>query len=264
MAGEQKKRRLFRLLRRTAKTAQASVSGRTAIDENALWMTHERALGGVRAAAEASQHIASNLAKQRAAVDAVADRSRVASTRAQELSTSFRKLIDLFERLGLVALNAGLEGARLGETAGRALTLVGDDLRAHAMRGGDGARELATALVELSGELGQLNTHVDRAREAWSAATEDAARAAGAAATSETALIEMGERMKKATGTDPLTVRAIADASEHARALVVALGTLSGKVPRGLVVSALRPILEPLSRMLADEDDGDGEVETSE
>ncbi len=258
--GEQNKRRLFRLLRRTAKTA-TSDTGRSAVDENALWSAHDRALGGVRGTAEAAQQIATNLAKQRAAVDAIADKSRAASARAQELAASFKKVIELFERLGLVALNAGLEGARLGETLGRSLTLLGDDLRDHAMRGGDGTREVATALDEMSAELGQLNTHVDRAREAWGAATQDAARAAGGASESERALIEMGERMKKATGSDPETVRAIAEATEHARSLVTALGTLSGKVPRGLVVGALRPMLEPLARLLDEEVDAEDVTE---
>ena len=253
MAGEQNKRRLFRLLRRTAKSA-ASVSGRSAVEENALWTAHERALGGARGAGEAAQHIASNLAKQRAAVDAVADKSRAASARAQELSLSCKKVIDLFERLGLVALNAGLEGARLGEGQGRSLSLLGDDLREHATRGGEGVREVATALNEMAADLGLLNGQVDRAREAWSAATQDAARAAGAASDAERALGEMAERMKRATGSDPETVRAIAEATEHARSLVQALGTLSGKVPRGLVVGALRPMLEPLARLLADEE----------
>ena len=260
MPGEQKKRRLFRLLRRTAKSAQETVTGRSVLDENALWVSHDRALSGVRSASEAAQRVASNLAKQRAAVDAVADRARASSARAEELSTSFKKVIDLFERLGLVALNAGLEGARLGETAGRSLTLMGDDLRTHASRGNEASRELASALGELGGELGQLNIHVDRSREAWAGATEDAARAAAATAECERALGEMAERMKKATGSDPETVRAIADATEHARALVMSLGSLSGKVPRGLVLGALRPMLEPLARLLSDDGEASDEA----
>ena len=61
----------------------------------------------------------------------------------------------------------------------------------------------------------------------------------------------MGERVKKATGSDPEAVRAIAEASERARALVASLAALSGKVPRALLLSALRPALEPLARLLA-------------
>jgi methyl-accepting chemotaxis protein len=253
MKDDRPKRRLFRLLRRTVKSG-AGVSGRSAADENALWLAHERALAGARDAGEASQRVASSLAKQRGAVDAVADRARAAAGRAHELTSSCARITDTFERLGLVALNAGLEGARVGEGAGQSLTMVGDEVRAHAGRGAEAARELAAMLAEVSAELAQLNASLERAREAQVEVAQEATRAGGAASDAERALGELGERLRKATGNDPETVRAIADATEHARALVTALGALSGKVPRGLVVAALRPMLEPLVRLLADDE----------
>jgi methyl-accepting chemotaxis protein len=253
MKNDRPKRRLFRLLRRTVQSG-ASVSGRSAADENALWLAHERALAGARDAGEAAQRVASSLAKQRGAVDAVADRARTAAGRAQELITSCSRITDTFERLGLVALNAGLEGARIGDATGQSLTMVGDEVRAHAGRGTEAARELATMLSEVSAELTQLNASLERAREAQVEVAQEATRAGGAASDAERALAELGERLRKATGNDPETIRAIADATEHARALVTALGALSGKVPQSLVVAALRPMLEPLVRLLADDD----------
>jgi hypothetical protein len=77
----------------------------------------------------------------------------------------------------------------------------------------------------------------------------------GASAYAAPALVDIADRLRKTTGSDPETARAIGEATDHARALVAALGTLSGKVPQALVVSALRPVLEPLSRMLDGEDD---------
>jgi methyl-accepting chemotaxis protein len=233
------------------------------VDENALWGAHERAVSGVRQAAEAAQRVASHLAKQRSAVDSCADRSRAVAGRTQELSSAFAKIVETFERLGLVALNAGLEGARGGES-GRALGLVGDEVRDHAARGGENARELALAVAEVGSELAHLNQSLDRAREAASEAAQEAARAADASADVERALGEMGERMKKATGTDPETARAVAEATEHARALVSALGALSGKVPRGIVVAALRPMLDPLARLLEGEEGAAADDEPNE
>ena len=61
-------------------------------------------------------------------------------------------------------------------------------------------------------------------------------------------------RVKKATGSDPETVRAVAEASERARALVTSLSALSGKVPRALLVGTLGPVLAPLARLLTDEE----------
>lgn len=255
MAQDRTKSSFLTLLRRTAKSAQASVGARSASDENALWGVYERSAARARESSEAAQRLAGTIAKQRSAVDAAADRTRVVGTRAQELMAAARRVLDGFERLGIVALNAGLEGARLGETAGRALLLVAEEVRGNAARGADASRELAALLTELATELGQLQAQVGHARDASADVAHEATRAATAFAEVEKALGEVGERLRKATGSDPEQARAVAEAAEHARALVNALATLSGKVPRTLLVSALRPVLEPLVRLLAEDDD---------
>jgi methyl-accepting chemotaxis protein len=251
---DQPKRRFLSMLRRTAKSAQVSVAGRSAADESALWGAHERALGATKEAAAAAQRISSGVARQRSAVDGVADRTRVVAGRAQELAASLARIADSFERLDLVALNAGLEGARLGESAGRALLLVGDEVRAHTSRGSETARTVSAAAADVVNELSQLSAYVAQARDTTGDVAQEAARVAGASSEAEGALVDIGERLRKATGSDPETVRAIADAGENARALVTSLTALSGKVPRNLLLSALRPMLEPLARLLADEE----------
>lgn len=243
---------MFPLLRR-ARSGPAS--GRSAADESALWSAHQRASNAVRESGEAAQRIASHIAKQRGTVDALADRSRAVSTRSQDLATSFARLVDAFARLELVALNAGLEGARLGEGQGHALVLVSDEVRGQASRGSEASRELSTALSEIGAELLQVHTSLDRAREAAAEVAQEAARVGGASADAERALADVKNGLQKATGSDPETARAISEATEHARALVGALGTLSGKVPHALIVSALRPVLEPLARLLEGAED---------
>lgn len=252
MSAEPPKQRLLRLLRRTTKGARGIE--RSTADDSALWSAHERALVRARDAGSAAQRIASTAARQRAAMDAVADRARGLTARTGELQVGFARLVDAFERLGLVALNAGLEGARLGEAEGRQLGLVGEEVRAQSLRGGDAARELGTGIGQLATELTQLETNVGQAQLVVAEVTQDSARAAGAASDAESALLDMGERVKKATGSDPEAVRAIAEASERARSLVASLTSLSGKVPRAVLVGALRPALEPLARLLADEE----------
>jgi hypothetical protein len=74
-------------------------------------------------------------------------------------------------------------------------------------------------------------------------------------------LVEMSDGLRRTTERDPETVMAVAEAAEHARALVSALGSLSGRVPRALLVSALRPMLEPLAGVLA-EDEAAGDEES--
>lgn len=255
MAPPSEKRRLFRLLRRGARGG--ATSSRSAAEESALWSAHERAVTAVRDAGDAAQRIASHVAKQRGTVDALADRARAVGARARDLSTTFSRIVDAFARLELVALNAGLEGARLGEGPGQALQLVSDEVRGQASRGSEASRELSTALAEIGSELGQVNANLERAREAAAEVAQEAARVGGASADAERALGDMSERLRSATGSDPETARAIAEAVDHARALVASLGALSGKVPQALVVSALRPVLEPLTRLLGGEEEGE-------
>jgi methyl-accepting chemotaxis protein len=214
----------------------------------------------VRETGEAAQRIASHLAKQRSVVDALADRARGVSARSADLAAGFGRLKETFARLELVALNAGLEGARLGEGPGQALGLVSEEIRAQATRGTEACRELGTALGEIGSELGQVHTSLDRAREAATEVAQEVARVGGASADAERALGEMGDRLRKTTGSDPETARAIADATEHARALVAALGSLTGKAPQAIILAALHPVLEPLLRLL--DGDGDGDTES--
>jgi len=254
-SGEKPKRRLSRLLRRGASdTTGAGAAGRAA-GESALWALHQRASAAVRETGEAAQRIASHLAKQRGVVDALADRARGVSTRSGDLSGGFSRLKETFARLELVALNAGLEGARLGEGPGQALALVSEEIRAQATRGSEACRELGAALGELGSELTQVHSSLDRAREASAEVAQEAARVGGASADAERALSEIGDRLQKTTGSDPETARAISAATEHARALVGALDALSGRAPQTLVVAALRPVLEPLLRLLEGEDE---------
>jgi methyl-accepting chemotaxis protein len=207
-----------------------------------------------RDAGSAAQRIASSAARQRAAIDVVADRSRTLSSRAVELQTVFARSLDAFDRLGLIALNAGLDGARLADVEGRQLALVADEVRAQSSRGAEAARELGAGLGQLVAELAQLESHVGQAQGVVAEVTQDSARAAGAASDAEAALLDVAERVKKATGSDPEAVRAVAEASERARALVASLGALSGKVPRALLVGALRPAMEALVRLLAEDE----------
>jgi len=253
MAADPPKQRLLHLLRRTTKGARA-VRERSAADEGALWSAHERAMVRVRDAGSAAQRIASSAARQRSTIDSVADRARALSSRAAELQAAFARVVDAFDRLSLVALNAGLEGARLGEVEGRQLGLVGDEVRGQSTRGADAAREIGVGLGQLTGELSLLESNVGQAQAVVAEVTQESARVAGATSDTESALSDIGERVKRTTGSDPEVVRAIAEASERARALVSSLGALSGKVPRAILVSALRPALEPLARLLGDEE----------
>jgi methyl-accepting chemotaxis protein len=251
MPSEPRKDPLVGLLRRTANEVQGSEE--RGADSGALWGAHERALVRARDAGSAAQRIASTAARQRSAMDAVADRTRALTSRSQELEALTARSLDAFERLGLVALNAGLEAARRGEAEGRSLSLVGEEVRALAARGIDAARELGGSLTHLAMDLQQLDAQVGQAHAVLTEVAQDSARAAGAASDAEGALVDMGERVKHLTGTDPEAVRAVAEAGERARGLVSTLANLRDRVAPELLVRALSPMLEPLARLLAED-----------
>ncbi len=253
MLAEPRKRRLLRFLRHAAKAPRTG-GERPTTDDTALWSAHERALVRARDAGAAAQRIASTAARQRTAMDDVADRTRALASRTSELQASATRAFDAFERLGLVALNAGLEAARFGENEGRPLALVSEEVRSQSSRGSDAARDLGSILGHLTRDLEQLQTQVGQAHAVLTEVTQDSARAAGASSDAEVALLDLGERVKRVTGSDPEAVRAVAETGERVRSLVTSLAALNGKVPRELLVSTLDPVLEPLARLLG----GDG------
>jgi len=258
MATTNRASRLANLLR---SRAHDKTDGATPMSDAAAWSAHGVATKRSREAAEAAQAITAHVAKQRAAADVLNDRVHTATARAQELAAGFGRVTDVFERLGLVALNAGLEGARLGELAGRSLLLVSDEVRNHVTRGSESARELTATLNEVASDVNKLQAYVDQVRQGAQDASQEAARVAAAATEAERSIVELGARLQEATGSDPETAKLVAQANEHARALVTslsALGALGGKDPK-LVLAALRPVLGPLSRLLGDTSTASGD-----
>ena len=93
-------------------------------------------------------------------------------------SVTSRASRESFERLNIVALNAGLEGARLGEAAGKPLSLVSEEVRAQAERGGESvARDRALARGVLARDL-RAHARFDDARGHGADVTQQASAAA--------------------------------------------------------------------------------------
>lgn len=244
------KNRFLRLLRRTAASAQRKGARASAADQNALWIAHERAATSTRAVGDATLKVASSCAKQRGLLDGAVDATRGLAGRTQEVERAAARTAEAFERLTVVALNASLEAVRLGEAPGRALALVGDEVRVHAARGLETARALAQLVREVGAEASALLSRMEDARTPVAEASSEAARAQGAASEAARALDDVRDRLRKATGSDPEIVHAMTEAAEHARALVAAIGSLTGKVPRNILLGVLAPFLEPLLRAL--------------
>jgi hypothetical protein len=273
MANEKTNTGLLALLRRRLRWASAFVAVPKAPppsskpDDDALSRAHDRATSRARDSANAAARLASSIASQRGSLDGASDRMRIVAGRAQELADAAARIVDGFERLGLVGLNTGLEGARLGENAGRALLLVADEVRGYAIRGSEASRELSSSMADLSVEMTQVAAQLGQVRDTSNDVAEDAAHAASSIAEVLKALFEVGGKGGLASATEPASANAVAEAEKHAQALVGALRVLRelrGNVPRARVVGVLRLILEPVVRLLReDEREDEKEIENA-
>ena len=246
-----RRRRWIDVLRRPGAADEAAVP-RRALDDAGLWRAHDQASRALDESSALAEKVAASVARQRGVIDGAAERAGMASARAEGLGAGAARVVEAFERLGVVALNAGLEGARLPDPHGRALLLISDEIRANVTRGADAARELGGAVEEVATETGEVRRQLERSRSEVGEVGQEAARLRALAHEASTALADLGDRLQKATGTDPEVARAIEAAADHARGLMAALSTLSTAAQSTLAQGALAPVLAPLARLLAE------------
>jgi hypothetical protein len=249
-----RRRRWIEVLRRTAGAAgdQAGRSSSAALDDAALWAAHERASASLKESDARAERVAATVTRQRAHIEGAAERASLVAARSEGLAPGAARVSEAFERLGVVALNAGLEGARSGEVQGRALLLLSEEIRANVVRGADAAAELARAVDEIAVESAEVRRQIERSRFEVSEVGQEAAQLQAAAASASRSLDDLGARLRKATGIDPELARVVALAVEHARGLMTALSALSTAAQVGAVLGALRPVIGPLVRLLGE------------
>jgi methyl-accepting chemotaxis protein len=211
---------------------------------------HEKAKRASETALTIARSLGTVAAHQRSALDAAADEARLLGARGSELRSSAERVRECLERTKLVALNAGLEGARLGESVGRAVIGMAEEVRTLAARGLEALGEHAESLDYVVRGRDRLQEQLDQVRQRASLAAEELLRAEAAQTEVGAAIAALGQRIEAATGTDSQTAQAMAAASSHARGLLDALSTLSTKSERGLTLRALGPTLGPLLRLL--------------
>jgi hypothetical protein len=257
-----RRRRWIEVLRRTAGVAEDDQRAPSAVlDDAALWAAHERASQALEESGARAERVAATIARQRSHIEGAAERASLVVARAEGLGPGAARVSEAFERLGVVALNAGLEGARAGEQMGRALLLVSEEIRANVVRGADAAAELARSVDELGDEATEVRRQIERSRAEASDVGQEAAQLQAAAGSAAKSLEDLGARLRKATGIDPEMARVVALASDHARGLMTALSALATAAPSAPVLLALRPVVAPLVRLLGELDarvEGDG------
>lgn len=261
-----RRRRWIEVLRRTAGVGSEEGAERAqtaALDDAGLWSAHQQAARALGEASARAERVAASAARQRPMTEGAAERAAAVAARSEGLTAGAARVIESFERLGVVALNAGLEGARLTEPHGRALLLLSEEIRANVARGADAAEQLSRAVDELSSEAGEARRQIERSRSEAAEVGQEAAHLHAATHEAQRSLDDLGARLRKATGIDPEMARLVAQASDHARGLMTALSALATSAPGAPLLGALRPVTAPLSRLLEEIEarggTGDGE-----
>ncbi len=206
----------------------------------------ENARRSAEQAEQAELDATAAVTRGRGELELLGESLRVLPARSRELRTNVQLLREALDRAKLSALNAGLEGARLGDPMGRVLVDLAGDLRDLLGRAVGTLEEHASLLTELERERDRVAESLASVRSALAAGGEALGRAQPLRRELAKALAELERQAAAALGTDPQTARLLASAAEQARTLGQTLQTL---VESG-AVEAARDLVEPLRAAL--------------
>jgi len=188
------------------------------------------------------------VARQHGEVEALHEAQQRLGSRSRDMRNSLQLLREALDRAKLTALNAGLEGARLGDPLGKALVVMGDEVRNLLARAVDALEEHGTLLGEVERErersLAELSRVSDGSRELRQALARSEEQGQLCAAL----LTEIEQDVTSALGSDAETARALAASAERVQELAESLGELSRRAPGS--EAALAELLAPLLALL--------------
>ncbi len=227
-------------------------SASTLAELHLRWPRLLAALDAARAAATraiSEQREASNSVQhQQLELESVREAGQKLSARGREIRTSLQLLRESVDRAKLTALNAGLQGARLGDPAGKALVVMADEVRGLLARALDALEEHSVLLAEVDrdrerclGDLAQLSDGTRNAAAALSRAEQQSQL-------NKALLSELKVDLSELWGGDPETARVLSEASVQLKTTADALRELSQRSPLG--ESAVRELLRPLLALL--------------
>jgi methyl-accepting chemotaxis protein len=218
------------------------------------WAAHAALVEGARRSAEQAEQTeldaTAALTRGRGELELLSESIRTLPARNRELRTNVQLLREALDRAKLSALNAGLEGARLGDPVGRALVDLAGDLRDLLGRAVGTLEEHGSLLGELERERERERESLTTARTALAASGESLGRAQALRRDLSRAISELERQVSAELGADPETTRLIASATDQAQAL---RQTLTSLVASGAGETA-RELLGPLAAALGDTD----------
>ena len=197
-----------------------------------------------------NQKAASSLVlRQHGELEAVQEAGQKLSARGRDLRNSLQLLRESLDRAKLTALNAGLEGARLGEPVGKALVVMGDEVRNLLARAVDALEEHAALLAEVDRDRDRCLTDLMDVSDGMRAVSGELARAEEQSQLATALLGELRTDLGEVFGTDPEAARLLASSAGQVRNLANSLQELAERSPLG--ANMLRELLGPLLSLVA-------------
>lgn len=202
-----------------------------------------------RAAEECSQSV-QLLQQCRTQIESCANQARRFEVRLKDGRHATAQLVETLDRIKLVALNTGLEGARLGESAGKALVSVADEVRTLATRGLEIVVEQVQLLQNAEAEQQILVQDAEQAQAQAKAISNLMNQACESQRDTLVGLVELERNIERASGIDPRTARELEQIAEHTQALLSVLEQLGSDRRQRAVQGLVRPALLPLISVL--------------
>jgi hypothetical protein len=200
----------------------------------------ESLANAVRACADAEvagHQAEAQAARQAVEIEGLLEGGERLALRGRDLRGGVQELRDTLERGRLSTLNAALEGARLGEVAGKALMAMTEEVRSALGRSTDVLDDHAARVAELERERERLVLALGPLADAARAVANEVKRSAERTQAQRGALSQLALELRERLGVDPelgaLTARAVREVGEL-------LETLAALEARGAQVEAQR------------------------
>ncbi len=202
-----------------------------------------------RASADrAAQAATADATRAQGVLGAVQDSARLLVNRNRELRASANAVRDAIDRARLAALNAGLEGARLGEPLGKAVLTMADDVRVLLSRGLDALEEHVSSLSELERERERWLEDLTQTQDLCGGAVQRLRELGGLQTALAHNLTRLSGRLRAELGSDGERELLLAEASQRAESLRETLRRLQGHAADPDVAALLEPLQQLLQR----------------
>jgi uncharacterized membrane protein len=223
---------------------------RAALDDAALFDAHERATKALVDSERLSERLAATTARHRPVLEGTREKAAELASHTKGIRSELAALSALLEKLAVVALNAGLEGARSSDALGRSLTMLSEELRGPVGRGAELVRALDEKVAVTAAVTEDLTARLDGATRDAQEIVQESTQLRAIVHGGAGALADLEHGLRRATGLDPEVAKLVGQAGDHAKGLVAALTGLDGR-GAAEATRALAPSLAPVLRLLA-------------